>query len=248
LEVTGVSLGYLNKKELTADKFIKNPFGKGNIYKTGDLVTFLPDGAINYIGRVDNQIKLRGFRIELSEIDSKILEFDGVKQSATIINSGAICSYIVANKDILVEELKRYLSKVLPTFMVPISIMILDAFPINVNGKLDKKKLPDPSLGLEKRDIIPARNDIDRIIIDELKQILKLNDISIKDSFFGIGGDSLNAITLCTKLSDKLGLQISVKEIFDNPIIENLSDNIISNNITKKDKTISRAKEDKYYP
>lgn len=246
--VTGLSLGYLNRPDLTEDKFIKNPFGEGNIYKTGDLVTFLPNGSINYIGRIDNQIKLRGFRIELSEIDNRILEFAGVKESATIINSGSIYSYIVCDHDFSIPNLEKYLRSALPSFMIPTSIIKLDALPVNVNGKLDKKNLPLPSLMLEKREIVPARNDIDKAIISELKQILHIDNISIKDSFFGIGGDSLNAITLCTHLSHRLGLSISVKDVFDNPIIEHLSDFVSNNNFMETSKTISRVNDSTYYP
>ncbi len=247
MEEIGLALGYLNRPDLTNEKFIKNPFGEGNIYKTGDLVSFLPSGAINYIGRIDNQVKLRGFRIELSEIDAKILTFPGIKESATILSSGQIYSYIVCNKEVSVEELEKYLSSVLPSFMLPTSIMQLEAFPLNVNGKLDKKKLPKPTLNTDKV-VIPPRNDIDKIIIEELKEIIKLDNISIKDSFFGIGGDSLNAITLCTHLSHKYGFSISVKDIFDNPIIENLSDFISQNNTTERKSIIPRTPDRDFYP
>ena len=243
----GLALGYLNRPDLNDEKFIDNPFGKGKVYKTGDLVTFLPNGSINYIGRIDNQVKLRGFRIELSGIDAKILSFPGVKESATIIRSGSIYSYIVSDDEIKIDKLEKYLRSVLPTFMVPTSIIKLDSFPLNVNGKLDKKKLPEPT-SVSNKEVIPPRNDMDRIIIDELKEILNIDNISIKDSFFGIGGDSLNAITLCTYLSHKFGLTISVKDVFDNPVIENLSDFVSNNNIMKTSQTVLRAEKREIYP
>ena len=245
--MTGLALGYLNRPDLTKEKFIQNPFGEGKIYKTGDLVSFLPDGSIDYIGRLDNQIKLRGFRIELSGIDAKILEFPGIKESATIINAGSIYSYIVCNEDVSIENLQKHLRGVLPSFMVPTSIIKLDAFPLNVNGKLDKRKLPEPNLGNDKN-IVPPRNDVDKIIIDELKEILNIDNISIKDSFFGIGGDSLNAITLCTHLSHKFGLSISVKDIFDNPIIEHFSDFVSNNSIMKTNQIVPRISDREFYP
>lgn len=247
MEETGLSLGYLNRPDLTKDKFIKNPFGEGMIYKTGDLTAFLPDGNINYLGRIDNQIKLRGFRIELSEIDHKILTFAGIKESITIINSNNICSYIVTKKDISLDNLKKYLSKILPTFMVPNFIVKLDSLPLTVNGKVDKRSLPLPSSMSTNREIIPARNGMDKIIVDVLKEILHLENISIKDSFFEIGGDSLIAISLSTHLSDKLNVAVSVKDIFDNPIIENLSD-VISNSTSKTEKqAICKTDKKDYY-
>lgn len=244
----GLALGYLNRPDLTEEKFIDNPFGPGKVYKTGDLVSLLPNGAINYIGRIDNQVKLRGFRIELSEIDSKILEFPDVKESVTIIHSDTICSYIITKSAISLKDLKKHLSEELPAFMVPSFINVLDALPLNVNGKVDKKKLPLPVFGDENRSIVPPRNDIDKALINELKKILKTDNISTKDSFFGIGGDSLNAITLCTHLSSVLDISISVKDVFDNPVIENLSDVISDKSMGHLVKTVTKAEDKKSYP
>ena len=244
----GVSLGYLNRDDLTKDKFINNPFGEGKIYKTGDLTVLLPDGAVNYIGRIDNQVKLRGFRIELSEIDSKILSFTGIKESITVIHDKNICSYIVTSSEISIENLRKYLSDNLPAFMVPSFITVLDSLPLNINGKVDRKKLPPPSFCQEERKIIMPRNEIDKAIVDELKTILHLDNISIDDSFFGIGGDSLTAITLSVRLSDKFNFSISVKDIFDNPVIQNLSNFIANNDSSQEQNTIQKAKEQDFYP
>lgn len=249
LEETGVALGYLNREDLTKEKFISNPFGDGIVYKTGDLCVFLPDGCINYIGRIDNQIKLRGLRIELGEIDAKILEFSGIKESITTINSGIICSYIVTKQEVSISDLKKYLGKALPEFMVPSFITVIDSIPLNVSGKVDRKALPIPTFDNENREIIPARNDIDKAIISELKTILNIEKISIEDSFFGIGGDSLNAITLCSHLSDKLNVQVSVKDVFENPIISHLSDVISNSPTSAKDiAVIQKCKALPFYP
>jgi len=248
LEEIGLALGYLNKEELTNEKFIKNPFGEGRVYKTGDLAVLLPDGCINYIGRIDNQVKLRGFRIELSEIDTKILEFPGIKQSITIINSNIICSYIVTKEKISLENLKKHLRKILPSYMVPTYIKELDSIPLNTNGKADRKMLPPPSFDDEKREIVKPRNELDKIIIEELKQILHVENISIEDSFFGIGGDSLNAITLCTHLSDKFKVSVTVKDIFDNPVIRHLSDFITNSDTENVERTITKVEKREYYP
>ena len=245
---TGLSLGYLNRDELTKEKFIDNPFGEGKVYKTGDLVSLLPNGAINYIGRIDNQVKLRGFRIELSEIDNKILEFPGIKESITIIYSNTICSYIITKSDISLKDLKKHLSEELPAFMVPSFITILNSLPLNINGKVDKKRLPLPEFNNENKNVVAPRNNIDKVIIEELQKILKIDNISIKDSFFGIGGDSLNAINLCTHLSSILGISVSVKDVFDNPVIENLSDVISNATGNVLNRTITKADENDFYP
>lgn len=228
----GVAKGYLNNPELTKEKFIDNPFEKGTIYKTGDLVKWLPDGNIEFIGRIDNQVKVRGFRIELSEIDTNILTYPNIKQSITVIqkinNSNVICSYIVTDDLIDIHKLKNYLSRTLASYMIPSHIIILDKLPLNINGKIDKKLLPLPKENECNRDFVGPRNKIDKIIISYLKDILGLSNISITDSFFDIGGDSLSAITLCSKLSDVFNQYLTVQDIFNNPIIMDLSDYIVN--------------------
>ena len=248
LLVIGLSLGYLNRVNLTAEKFINNPFGNGLVYKTGDLTAWLPNGSINYIGRIDNQIKLRGFRIELSEIDNKILEFSNVKESVTIVQDKTICSYIGAEHAFKIDDTKQCVRETLPSCMIPSFITKLDTLPINVNGKVDKKSLPLHFLDNIASEIIPPRNEMDRTIINELKSILRIDNISIKDSFFGIGGDSLNAITLSTHLSDTLNTLVTVKDIFDNPIIENLSDKIGNLSTEYRTTVISKSKTESTYP
>lgn len=242
----GVAKGYLNNEDLTKEKFIKNPFGNDIIYKTGDLVKWLPDGNIEFIGRIDNQVKIRGFRIELSEIDTNILTYPNIKQSISIVqninNNKTICSYIVANNNINIHELKAYLSKTLANYMIPTYITILDKLPLNINGKIDRKLLPLPEITVNDENVVKPRNDIDKIIISCLKETLGISSVSILDSFFDIGGDSLSAITLGSKLTNALKHNITVQDIFNNPIIKDLSDYIsnLSNSnvkvITKYDK------------
>jgi surfactin family lipopeptide synthetase B len=228
----GVSKGYLNNPELTKEKFIDNPFEKGTIYKTGDLVKWLPDGNIEFIGRIDNQVKVRGFRVELSEIDANILKYPNIKQSITIIqkvhNSKIICSYIVTDGLVDIHKLKNYLSGTLASYMIPSHIIALNKLPLNINGKVDRKQLPLPEISECKEKIINSRNNTDKIIISCLKNILDLSNISITDSFFDIGGDSLSAIALCSKLTNILGQNITVQDIFNNPIIMDLSDYIVN--------------------
>lgn len=248
----GVSLGYLHRDDLTKKNFIKNPFADGRMYKTGDLARFLDDGKIEFLGRIDNQIKIRGFRVELSEINDKIMQYSGIKQAYTIFKktdiTSTICSYITVSNKVDIKDLYMFLKSSLPNYMIPAHITILDKFPLNINGKVDKKALPEPTTNHLNK-IVPPRNDIDKIIIEELKNILNCTDISIEDSFFDLGGDSLVAINLSIALSNKLKTNVSVKTILNTPIVANLSDTIsnekhVENNINH----IKHIEKQDYYP
>ena len=247
----GVARGYINNEDLTKEQFMDNPFGDGLIYKTGDLVKWLPDGNIAFLGRIDNQVKVRGFRIELSEIDRKLLAINDIKQALTIVkninNNKTICSYIISDKEIDIKNLKNTLEKYLPSYMVPTFIMQLKDFPLNINGKVDLKALPIPSIDNSKREIIKPRNDIDKTIVTLLKDLLNTDNISINDSFFDLGGDSLSAISFTNTISHKLNVTVTVSNVFNYPIIKDLSDYISS--LTKIEETsIKPAAKKDYYP
>ena len=247
----GVARGYINNPDLTAQKFIDNPFGDGKVYQTGDLVKWLPDGNIVFLSRIDKQIKLRGYRIELEEIDTNILKHVGIKQSISILadvnNQKAICSYIVSDEKIDVDSVKLSLAKLLPDYMIPKYIIQINSIPLTISGKLDRKSLPLPSFEGEK--IILARNEIDSSITKKVEEMLSLKQISINSSFFDMGGDSLSAISLSTYLSTKYNLQISVKDIFDHPVIKDLSDYISSKLTTETlNSCITKTENKEFYP
>ena len=247
----GVARGYINNAELTEQKFIDNPFGEGKIYKTGDSVKWLPDGNIVFLSRLDKQIKLRGYRIELEDIDTNLLKYDGIKQSISILaevnRQKAICSYIVADETIDINHVKTFLANLLPDYMIPKYIMQIKSIPLTISGKLDRKALPLPSL--EEEEMVPARNAVDTNIIEKIAELLSLKQISIDNSFFDIGGDSLSAISLSTYLSTKYNLPISVKDIFEHPTIRSLSD-YISSQLAKEVTitSIPKAENKEYYP
>lgn len=227
----GVSNGYLNNKELTKEKFINNPFGKGKIYKTGDLVKWLPDGNIEFIGRIDNQVKVRGFRIELNEIDSKILSYPNIKYSTTITqevnNSKVICSYFVSNETIDINDLKMYLQNSLPYFMIPSYIMQLDHFELNINGKIDKKYLPSDFRKVKRtRKIEIPKTNTEIKIFNIFKKVLNIDDISISDDLFkDLQGDSLTAMKIQIEaLSNNINLDYA--DIFKYSTIKTLSAHI----------------------
>jgi non-ribosomal peptide synthase protein (TIGR01720 family) len=250
----GLARGYLNKPDLTKEKFIQNPFqtdeekkkGKNSrIYKTGDLVRWLPDGNLDYIGRNDFQVKIRGFRIELEEIESVLLEYEGIKQSVVLAkerkkDNDEIIKYLVGYyvSDIKLDELKimQHLKTKLVEYMVPSILIYLDKLPITINGKLDTKALPDRIINIDNNYIEP-RNELEIKIQQIFSTVLGIeqNKISIKDDFFMLGGDSIVSIQLVSKIREILGYTISIKDIFKYKTIELLYDNIIINQQNKKD-------------
>ena len=194
---------------------------------------------------------MRGYRIELEDIDTNLSKYNGIKQSISILaevnNQKAICSYVVSDEQININNLKTFLANYLPDYMIPKYIMQIESFPLTISGKLDRKSLPLPSFEEEK--ILPARNMVDSSIIEKISDMLSLMQVGINNSFFDIGGDSLNAISLATYLSTKYNIHISVKDIFDHPIIRDLSDYISSKLAHDVQETlIPMAEKKEYYP
>lgn len=248
----GVSNGYLNKPELTLEKFINNPFGKGKIYKTGDLTKFLSNGAIKFIGRMDNQVKIRGFRIELSEINYRISHFNNINEVYTTISTingeKSICTYFSSSEPIDIFELKKYLSKYLPYYMIPVSFTNLTKLPINTNGKVDKKLLPEPKITNFSHDFVEPRNETDKKLLSLVCDVLSLDKVSLADSFINIGGDSLLAITLSLNIYSKFKVKVSVQNILESKSLMELSDIIMSSNTSIENIQINKAEKSKYYP
>ncbi len=229
----GVSKGYLGNPELTSEKFIKNPFGEGIVYKTGDLVKWLPDGNIDFIGRIDNQVKIRGFRVELNEINNTISNFNNIKECTTIIldiqNKKTICSYFASNDGNKVNEneLRNYLKNYLPNYMIPTYICQLEKLPINTNGKIDKNSLPKPNLTLNAENYIAPSSNLEIQIVEAFERLLSISPIGVNDNFFELGGDSLLAINLQIELM-KLNLKITYSDIFMYPTVKELANKLSS--------------------
>lgn len=230
----GVGNGYLNNSELTAKSFIKNPFLPNTLmYKTGDSGKILPNGEIYYLERLDNQVKIRGLRIELEEIENKILKFPGIQKvkvvKQTIQNREFISSYFVANTRIRISELRNYLSSQLPNYMVPSYFTALDNFPYTPNGKIDKKALPLPkAISNQERKIERPKTKTQKQIVSVWEKILHVSPIGIRDNFFELGGDSILAMTLHIELL-KITDKITYADIFSNPTIYDLA-NLIDKN------------------
>ncbi|MDB9396155.1 non-ribosomal peptide synthetase [Microcystis aeruginosa] len=242
----GLAKGYLNRPELTQEKFIPNPFEKdevipptplnkgGNepskLYKTGDLARYLPDGNIEYVGRIDNQVKIRGFRIELGEIESVLSQNQAVQSSCVIVredNPGEkqLVAYIVPKLGVKLTsgDLRQFLSDKLPGYMVPGAFVLLEFFPLTANGKIDRRALKAPSNTSDSDRFIEARNQLELKLVQIWSKVLKIDKISVHDNFFDLGGHSLLAPYLITQIKEQLGKEIAVTTLFQNPTIEQLA-------------------------
>lgn len=228
---TGLARGYLNRAELTAEKFVENPFAPGEkMYKTGDIGKWTSDGNIIYAGRNDNQLKIRGLRIELGEIEQCLLEIETL-DSATVLarksssNESELVAYIVSSPEPDIKGIKEALKKKLPDYMIPNHFVKLETLPLTLNGKLDRKKLLAISTTSESEtiEIVQPENELEENILQIWKEILSKEEISVIDNFFEIGGHSLRAIKLQSMLKRKLSLNLSIKDIYNRPTIKRMA-------------------------
>ncbi|NBI30765.1 non-ribosomal peptide synthetase [Chengkuizengella marina] len=227
----GVAKGYLNRLELTEEKFVDNPFMNGTkLYKTGDLAKRLSDGNIEYMGRIDHQVKVKGYRVELGEIESNLLNY-GVIQEALVITredkteSKYICAYIVAESDLNVSEIREFLSKQLPDYMIPSYFIQLEKMPLNPNGKIDRNGLPKPAGETNKGEYVSPNNEVQERLIEVWKEVLGVSRIGIKDNFFALGGNSIKAIQIVTRANQE-NIIISVKDVLSYPTVESIIENV----------------------
>lgn len=232
LIITGVNLarGYINLPELTAEKFFDFTLPSGELvkaYKTGDLARYDSNGEIDYLGRIDNQVKIRGLRIELGEIESKILEYNGVASAVVVVHgkneSAKLVAYYVAKaEEIDVAALRTYLRKYLPEYMLPSIVMKVDSIPYNQSGKLNRKALPEPVVSTGGGEDLSNATTVEQKILAVWKSLLEINDLGLNDNFFEIGGNSLNAINLAHKISQLFDLKVETLHVFEYPTINKM--------------------------
>lgn len=250
----GVFKGYLNRPDLNAQKLIHSKYSNDVLYRSGDKALLHSNGEIEYLGRIDKQVKLRGFRVELGEIEEKILSNSNIKSCSVIkrVDSNGrdiLCAYYSSNFNIDIKKLEESLQQDLPYYMVPQYFIKIDKIPTNINGKIDYEALPLPFLLEKNKKIVPARNSIDRVIISSFRKILKVKKISIDDPFLDIGGDSLSAISISSLISKKLDINVTVKDILDASTIRKLSDLISQRNVIHdKSSSISNIQIKESYP
>jgi len=221
IEGVGVARGYLNNPELTKKSFIER---NGKIlYKTGDLVKYLPDNNIDYIGRVDNQVKLRGLRIELGEIEQQLLKIEAIKESIVVIKEDNLVAYITIKEPIELSTIKEQLSKNLTEYMIPNHIEIIETMPLTPNGKADRKALLKLPLNIEStQKFIAPRDEIEKKLAQLFIELLGVEKVGIYDNFFELGGHSLLATQLVSKIRAELEVELSLKKLFATPTVESI--------------------------
>ena len=231
----GLARGYLHRPELTAEKFIANPFSavpQSRFYKTGDLARYLPNGNIELLGRIDNQVKIRGFRIELGEIESVLVQHPSIQQAVVLAREDApgdrrLVAYAVATvgANPSADDLRRFLQQKLPDYMAPSAFMFLDSLPLTTNGKLDRKALPTPDPirpELEKTFTAPT-TPVEGILANIWAAVLKLDKVGIHDNFFHLGGHSLLATQIVSRVHSAFGIELPLRRIFESPTVAGIA-------------------------
>ncbi|MCL1809122.1 MAG: amino acid adenylation domain-containing protein [Clostridiales bacterium] len=224
---SGLSSGYVNRPDLTNEKFIDNPFcPDSKMYKTGDVVKWDSCGNLVFLGRVDNQVKIRGFRVELDEVSSKIAQDARIRDVFVCLKEGnnnkQLHAYLVAAPDFPVGELKLALLSQLPEYMVPLSYTVLDKFPINANGKIDRSKLPEPAIG-QLSAAEPPESLVQSSIGSIWKSVLGVEGIGLDDNFFDIGGNSILLIQMHAQINLLYPDKVKITDIFANPTIRQMA-------------------------
>jgi amino acid adenylation domain-containing protein len=235
LYIGGVSLanGYLDRPELTTERFIPDPFTRApaaRLYKTGDLARMLPDGNIECLGRSDHQVKIRGFRVELGEVESALTQHPAIRQAAVVVREDIpgdkrLVAYVVSGgEDLDIRELRSYLARFLPEYMVPSGFSILPGLPLTPSGKVDRKALPAPQSEHNFRsDVIAPRDQLEAQLVSIFQRVLNTDLVSIQDDFFDLGGHSLTATRLLSQIKEITGRQIPLSALFRGATVESLA-------------------------
>lgn len=249
----GLARGYINRPELTVDKFILNPFEKAGgrgaevptalktqhsqdkrLYKTGDLARYLPDGNIEFLGRIDFQVKVRGFRIELGEIEALLAQHPAVRETVMIASSDSsgnkrLVAYVVPQTEVVEQhDLRCFMQEKLPEHMIPSAFVVLEALPLTPNGKVDRRALPAPeqTQQLLLQTSIPPRTFVEEMVVNIWSKVLSLEHIGINDNFFELGGHSLLATMVIARLREAFGIELPLRCLFEAPTVASLSDYI----------------------
>jgi len=234
----GVAQGYYNNPELTGQCFLEDPFCKqGKMYKTGDKARWLPDGVIDFLGRSDFQVKIRGVRIEIDEIEHYLSQYEKVHDCAVVVREGKkqdkeLVAYIAGADDLTKKEIKQYLQTQLPEQYIPSCFILIKKMPINANGKIDRTALPDLALSMDRdREIkISSLSETESKIMDIWKKVLNISNVGINDNYFDIGGNSINTIQIVSEIKQKFDKEIQIVDLFKYTTIKSLSKFIIGEN------------------
>ncbi|ARU62078.1 hypothetical protein CBW65_14470 [Tumebacillus avium] len=230
---TGLARGYLNRAELTREKFIPHPFADdpaARLYKTGDLVRVRPDGQLDYLGRIDDQVKIRGFRIETGEIAAALLQHPAVREAVVVVREPKpgdkrLAAYVVPEPEVALtaSELREFLKAGLPGYLVPSDFVMLDKLPLTANGKVDKKALPAPDVAAAAEEYVAPRDALERLTAEIWQAVLGIGQVGVCDDFFALGGHSLTATQVVSRLQKAVGAEVSVRDLFAGPTVEELA-------------------------
>ncbi|WP_269433949.1 non-ribosomal peptide synthetase [Paenibacillus sp. JCM 10914] len=249
----GLARGYLHNPSLTSQKFVNLPEMKERVYLTGDLVKWLPDGNLAYIGRSDHQVKIRGYRIELGEIETHLCQCHGVKNAAAVVRQDAngeddLWAFVVCEA-MKVSDLNEYLIERIPQYMVPSRFHFIDKMPLLSNGKADRNVLAQMEIKeLHRDDYLGPRNRKEELLTEIWKEVLGSERVGVRDNFFTVGGQSLRAANVVSLLYKKHRIALSLRDLFLYPTIEQLSERLISIDISKDVDRIPKAEERELYP
>ena len=231
----GLAQGYLNQPKLTTEKFVSNPFSKNPescLYRTGDLVRFLPDGNLEFLGRLDDQVKIRGFRVELGELESAIVGHPTVRQAVAVVRTSPtgeryLAAYATLREgaSLRPEELVGYLKSRLPDYLLPSSVSLLKDLPLNANGKVDRGRLPAPEDGLPRsgEGYVAPNTEEEETLARIWARLLGVKEVGVRDNFFELGGHSLLAVRLCAQIEMKFGMQVPLATLYNAPTVEQLA-------------------------
>jgi amino acid adenylation domain-containing protein len=233
----GLARGYLNRPELTAELFVRNPFSDlpdSRLYRTGDRARYLTDGNIEFLGRVDNQVKIRGHRIELGEIEAALNQYPGVKDSVVVArerdssSERELVGYLVPSEPATSSDLRNFLREKLPDYMVPSIFVPLEALPLTPNGKIDLYALPTPDGTRQKIDqgYVAPRTEIEELIAQVWREVLKLETVGVYDNFFELGGHSLVATRVAARLRTNFSIDLPLRKLFELPTVADLAEHI----------------------
>ncbi|MBI3848234.1 MAG: AMP-binding protein, partial [Planctomycetes bacterium] len=228
----GLARGYLGRPDLTAERFVPDPFSctaGARLYRTGDLARRRADGDVEYLGRVDDQVKIRGFRIELGEVEAVLAEHPSVREAVVIARGEAgdrrLVAYVVCRTEVSTSELRPHVASQLPEYMVPSAFVKLDALPLTRNGKIDRRALPAPD-GIRPSDVRPfvsPRDDVEAAVARAFDEALGVSPIGATDDFFELGGHSMLAVRAIAAIRTRLGIDVPLAAIFEAPTVERLA-------------------------
>ena len=242
----GLARGYLNQPGLTAERFVPDPFSRipgARLYQTGDLARFLGDGEIEFVGRVDQQVKVRGFRIELGEIETVLGRHPGVREAVVVARADAsggkrLIAYVAAREESppKASEMRDYLKRTVPEYMVPSAFVMLEALPLTATGKVDRNALPVPEqVRPELAQVYVApRTAVEEVLCGVFSEVLQVEPVGVQDNFFELGGHSLLATQVASRLREAFQVELPLRKLFEAPVVERLAEVILKDPLERE--------------